>query len=54
MLHSRKLVLVIAYSHVTPGLQEAAARHFDEAFNPRYNEMADKVRHASEANEKAC
>jgi len=41
------------YSHVAPGLQEAAARHFDDAFSPRYNEMADKVSHESEANEKA-
>ena len=40
------------YSHIAPGLQEAAARHFDEAFSPRYNEMADKVRHQNEANEK--
>ena len=40
------------YSHVAPGLQEAAARHFDEAFNPKYNEMAVKVRHENEANGK--
>jgi integrase len=31
------------YSHVAPGLQEAAARHFDEAFSPKYNGMAEKV-----------
>jgi integrase len=30
------------YSHVAPGLQEAAARHFDEAFRPKYNGMAEK------------
>jgi integrase len=40
------------YSHVAPGLQEAAARHFDEAFSPKYNGMADRVRHENEANEK--
>ena len=40
------------YSHVAPGLQEAAARHFDEAFSPKYNRMADKVRHENEAIEK--
>ena len=33
------------YSHVAPGLQEAAARHFDEAFSPKYNGIADEVRH---------
>ncbi len=38
------------YSHVVPGLQEAAARHFDEAFSPKYNGMADKTRHGNEAN----
>jgi hypothetical protein len=27
--------------HVTGGLQEAAARRFDEAFSLRYNGMAD-------------
>jgi hypothetical protein len=25
------------YSHVTPGLQEAAAARFDEAFTTKYN-----------------
>jgi len=40
------------YSHVAPGLQEAAARRFDEALSPKYNEMADRVRHENEANEK--
>ena len=40
------------YSHVAPGLQEAAALRFDEALSPKYNEMADRVRHENEANEK--
>ena len=38
------------YSHVAPGLQEAAARHFDEAFNPEYNNI-DKVAAGNEADE---
>jgi integrase len=40
------------YSHVAPGLQEASARHFDEAFSPKYNRMADMARHENDANEK--
>ncbi len=40
------------YSHVAPGLQEAAAQHFDEVFSLRYNEIVDKVRHENKANEK--
>jgi hypothetical protein len=36
-----------------PGLQEAAARHFDEAFSDSYNEKADKSRREIEANETA-
>jgi HEAT repeat protein len=31
------------YSHVVPGLQEAAAKRFDEVFNTRYNELADEM-----------
>ena len=38
------------YSHVAPGLQEAAARHFDEAFNPEYNDI-DKITAGNEADE---
>lgn len=37
------------YSHVAPGLQEAAARHFDEAFSPKYNGMADKTRYGNKS-----
>jgi hypothetical protein len=29
------------YCPVAPGLQEAAAKHFDEVFSPKYNEMAE-------------
>jgi len=28
---------------MTPGLQEAAAKRFDEAFNIRYNKSEDEV-----------
>ena len=30
------------YSHVAPGLQEAAAAQFDKLVSPRYNVTADK------------
>ncbi len=40
------------YSHVAPGLQEAAARHFDEAFSPKYNGMAERAGHKNEVNGK--
>ena len=40
------------YSHVAPGLQEAAARHFDEAFSPSYNGTPYEAKHKNEANEK--
>ena len=39
--HATISTTVDLYSHVAPGLQEAAAKHFDEAFNHRYNETAD-------------
>lgn len=31
------------YSHVSPGLQEAAAKRFDDAFNTRYNKRENQV-----------
>ena len=31
------------YSHVAPGLQESAAKRFDEAFPTKYNEAVEKV-----------
>jgi len=36
--HSTIAVTLDTYSHVAPGLQEAAAKRFDEAFSARYNE----------------
>ena len=37
--HSTIAVTLDTYSHVTPGLQQAAAKRFDEAFATKYNEM---------------
>ena len=31
------------YSHVAPGLQEAAVARFDQAFTARYNEHEEEV-----------
>jgi integrase len=38
--HSTIAITLDMYSHVAPGLQETAARRFDEAFDVRYNGMA--------------
>ncbi len=38
--HSSIAVTLDTYSHVAPGLQELAAKRFDEAFNTKYNEQA--------------
>ena len=35
--HSSIQITLDTYSHVAPGLQEAAANRFDEAFAERYN-----------------
>lgn len=43
--HSSIAVTLDTYSHVTAGLQEAAARTFDEAFLPSYNDTANKSGH---------
>ena len=39
--HSSIQITLDTYSHVTPGMQEAAAKSFDEAFTKSYN---DKVK----------
>ena len=44
--HSSIQITLDTYSHVAPGLQEAAAARFDEAFSNRYN------RHENEPVEK--
>ena len=40
--HSSIAITLDTYSHVSPGLQEAAAKRFDEAFTTRYNEAVEK------------
>jgi len=41
--HSTIAVTLDTYSHVAPGLQEAAAQRFDEAFTTKYNEHAGET-----------
>ena len=41
--HSTIAVTLDTYSHVAPGLQEAAAKRFDEAFTTKYNEHAGET-----------
>jgi len=41
--HSTIAVTLDTYSYVSPGLQEAAAKRFDEAFPTKYNEAIEKV-----------
>ncbi|MEA1958799.1 MAG: hypothetical protein U9N44_03875 [Chloroflexota bacterium] len=39
--HANIAVTLDTYSHVAPGLQEAAAKRFDEAFTTGYNSDAE-------------
>jgi len=41
--HASIQVTLDLYNHVAPGLQEAAAKLFDEAFNTRYNKSANEA-----------
>jgi integrase len=41
--HSTIAITLDTYSHVAPGLQEAAAKRFDEAFTIRYNKAANET-----------
>ena len=41
--HATIAITLDTYSHVAPGLQEAAAKHFDEAFSTRYNERKNEA-----------
>jgi len=41
--HSTIATTLDTYSHVSPGLQEAAAKRFDEAFTAKYNETENKA-----------
>lgn len=39
--HANIAITLDTYSHVAPGLQEAAAKRFDEAFTNKYNDDAE-------------
>ena len=41
--HSSISITLDTYSHVAPGLQEAAANRFDEAITTKYNETANEI-----------
>ena len=41
--HSTISVTLDTYSHVAPGLQEAAANRFDEAITAKYNKTANEI-----------
>ena len=41
--HSTIAITLDTYSHVSPGLQEAAAKRFDEAFTTKYNETENET-----------
>ena len=41
--HSSIQITLDTYSHVSPGIQEAAAKRFDEAFGTTYNELAKET-----------
>jgi hypothetical protein len=41
--HSSIQITLHTYSHVTPGLQQAAAVCFDEAFSTKYNEPENEA-----------
>jgi integrase len=41
--HASIAITLDTYSHVSPGLQAAAARSFDEAFINNYNKRSDAV-----------
>ncbi len=41
--HSSVTITLDTYSHVAPGLQQAAAARFDEAFSTRYNESKNEA-----------
>jgi len=41
--HASIQITLDTYSHVAPGLQKAAATHFDEAFSNRYNKLENEA-----------
>ena len=48
--HASIQLTLDTYSHVAPGLQEAAAARFDQAFVARYNKRAKEVADKNVAN----
>jgi integrase len=48
--HASIQITLDTYSHVAPGLQEAAAARFDQAFTARYNERGNEVAGENVAN----
>ena len=48
--HSSISITLDTYSHVAPGLQEAAVARFDQAFTARYNERGKEVGGKNNAN----
>jgi integrase len=41
--HANIRITLDTYGHVTPGLQEAAAKRFDDAFAASYNRREEKA-----------
>ena len=41
--HAGIAVMLDTYSHVSPGMQQAAAQSFDEAFGNTYNKRSDEA-----------
>jgi len=43
LVHSNIAVALDTYGHVAPGLQQTAAKRFDEAPTPKYNEAMSEA-----------
>ncbi len=41
--HANIAITLDTYSHVSPGMQQAAAKSFDEAFGNNYNKRSDEA-----------
>jgi len=48
--HATIAITLDTYSHVAPGLQEAAAKRFDEVLSSRYNKHTESARDQSVTN----
>jgi integrase len=44
LIHASIQITVDTYSHVVPGLQEAAVESFDKLVSPKYNEETEPVK----------